>query len=100
LAVGSAVGSAVAVSVGVADGVADGRADGVADGDGDGDGDGVGVGSDVGSDVAVMHAATSLAPAVLVTAEVVVVVQSRVTVADESYALPNFSLWAIQLLTM
>jgi len=47
-----------------------------------------------------MHAATSLAPAVVVVAEVVVVVQSRVTVADESYALLNFSLWVTQLSAM
>jgi hypothetical protein len=54
----------------------------------------------LGSDVAVTHAATSLAPALVVVAEVVVVVQSRVILADESYALLNFSLWAIQLSTM
>ena len=66
--------------------------------------DGSEVGSEVimllGSGVAVTHAATSLAPASVVVAEVVVVVQSRVTVADESYALLNFSLWAIQPSTM
>jgi len=81
----------------VAVGVADGLVDGVVVGSNDGSD----VGSDVvGSDVAVMHAATSLAPAVVVVAEVVVVVQSRATVADESYALLNFSLWATKLSVM
>jgi hypothetical protein len=61
---------------------------------------GLSVGMLLGSDVAVTHAATSLAPALVVVAEVVVVVQSRVILADESYALLNFSLWAIQLSTM
>ena len=89
--------ASVGASIGMLLGSNDASDDGMLLGSGDASDDGMLLGSNV--DVVVTHAATSLVPPVVV-AEVVVVVQSRVTVADESYALLNFSPWVTKVSVM